>query len=130
MLFRSWAYAEGIFDLRRLLAGGKVSLVKNEANWHLSIEQLPLFLSSKGSGGTDDEAGLTYGQYLRILLAVRSDRELTEGLMDLVEDTVRRSEGKDAFRIDNCIDAIQMELSSSVEGKKLTAFEQYGYGMT
>ena len=125
----AWAYAEGILDLRRLLSGGKVSLVKTEANWQLSIEQLPTFLSSSAVSGEDDGNGLTYEQYLRMLLFAVSDANLTNGIMDLVEDTMRHGAGKTDFRIDNCIDAMTMELAATAEGKQIRTYEQYGYGM-
>lgn len=125
----AWAYAEGVFDLRRLLAGQKVSLIKTEASWQLSIEQLPVFLSSAGASGTDDEGGFTYEQYLRMLLFTKNDADLAAGLMDLVEESMRHTDGNKDFRIDNCIDAISMELSANAEGKQIKTSEQYGYGM-
>ncbi|MBR0397311.1 MAG: hypothetical protein IJI10_03485 [Eubacterium sp.] len=125
----AWAYAEGVLDLRRLLNGEKVSLVKTEENWQLSISQLPVFLNSSESGGEEDSDGLDYEGYLRLLLMIKSDTDLTKGLMDLVEDTMRHTEGKSSFRIDNCIDAMSMELAVTAEGRELKTYEQYGYGM-
>ncbi|MBR2189360.1 MAG: hypothetical protein IJ860_08145 [Eubacterium sp.] len=124
----AWAYAESIMDLRNLLSGGKTALVKTDETWKLSIEQLPQFLSHKNQAAQNDAGGLTYQQYLKMLLAAKNSTGLTLGLMDLVEAALRQKSGKEMFRIDNCIDAMQMKLSSRVEGKQISIDEVYGYG--
>ena len=33
----AWAYAESVYDVRTLFAGGKVPLLKNKETWHYSL---------------------------------------------------------------------------------------------
>ena len=33
----AWAYAESVYDVRSLLAGGKVPLLKDDGSWHYSL---------------------------------------------------------------------------------------------
>ena len=45
-ILAAWAYAESVSDVRILLDGGHVSLIKTEAQWRTSLEHLtsPLVL--------------------------------------------------------------------------------------
>ena len=123
----AWAFAESILDVRTLLAGGKVPILKNAAGWQLSIEKLPRFLTLGDTGRKTPSDGLTYNQYLDLLLLLKPERDLSSGLMDLVEYNIRRMEGRQSFRIDSCIDSLGMSLSTVCEGKRLTASGSYQY---
>ncbi len=78
----AWAYAESISDVRILMSGGKVLPVKTAEQWHTDLEHL-------GSGASSSEGkkqkGLSYEQYLLILLGTRKDPVLTFRAMDLIE---------------------------------------------
>ena len=131
----AWAYAESIADLRALLGGGKIPLVKTDASWKLSVGKLPEFLTEASSGIQEegaaekaDVSGLDYGGYLRILLAVKPAAQLISGLEDMVEHTMREVTGKPAFRIDCCVCAVNMELKAVLDGRELTAAQYYRYG--
>lgn len=124
----AWAYAEGIIDLRTLLDGGKIPLVKTDGSWKLSIRQLPDFRSRLDAGGSDTPDGLDYLQYLRILLLVKPTKDLVRSMMDMVEHTMRTAAGRPEFRIDCCVDAVNMELKADLYGHELTGTEYYRYG--
>ncbi len=78
----AWAYAESICDVRILMNQGKVLPVKTSEQWHTDLEHL-------GSGVSENEGkkqkGLTYSQYLQLLLWTRKDATLTFRAMDLIE---------------------------------------------
>lgn len=124
-----WAYAEAIADLRVLLKGGKIPLVKTDASWQLSVEALPGFLAAGDAVGEDEPEGLDYSQYLRILLAAKTTRKVTSGLMDMVEHTMRTAAGKPEFRMDCCVSAVNMELKANLDGRELSGAQYYRYGV-
>lgn len=139
----AWAYAESVADLRVLLSGGEIPLVKTDASWQLSVEKLPGFLKAAAagvseaavagmgdtsSGEKDGAAGLDYGQYLKILLAAKKTSQLISGFMDMVEHTMREAAGKPAFRMDCCVSAVNMELKADLDERELTAAQYYRYG--
>ena len=60
-ILMAWAYGEGLVDLRALVAGKKVPLVKNKENWNLQLSEL-LRLGEHGvqDSGQDSGEGMTY----------------------------------------------------------------------
>ncbi len=79
----AWAYAESISDVRILLEGGKVRLVKTEDQWHTDIKALSsTVMSTDGKQQTD---GLTYANYLQLLMRTVSKEKLTQRAMDMIE---------------------------------------------
>ena len=49
--------------------------------------------------------------------------------MDLTELNIRTHEGKESFRLDHCIDAVNVEIGTSVGTNTYTAERSYGYDM-
>ena len=121
----AWAYGESIMDLRELMAGGRVPLVKDAASWQLPLSGLP-FLRGYGASGHHNADGLDYGAYLRILLFLKSADSLAGSLMDLTELNIREA-GRPAFRMDCCIDALRVELHASVGRNTYQTERSYGY---
>ncbi len=82
-ILAAWAYAESISDLRILMSGGKVRLVKTEDQWHTDITALSsTVLSSEGEQQTE---GLAYSDYLMLLMQTTSNEKLTTRAMDVIE---------------------------------------------
>lgn len=100
----AWAYAESIYDVRSLLAGGKVPLLKDGDSWHYS-------LSAALGGGLQDRTqegkGLGYEDYLRIFMMFTDTDTLTARAMNMVEADIRKTPGNRAFRLDGCFDALE-----------------------
>jgi hypothetical protein len=65
LVLTAWSYAEALTDLRVLFEGKKISAVKTEAGWNTSLEQL---LTLDFPEGREDPGGISYDEYLRILL--------------------------------------------------------------
>lgn len=113
-----WAYGESIMDVRALLAGGKVPLVKTSDTWNLTLEQLSdteKLLNGEASG---NKKGLTYRQYLEIMLYAGAEHTQILRSMDLIETELRRMEGKGSFRMDNCIYELQIRTEVPLAGAK------------
>lgn len=105
-LILTWAYLESLYDVKTLLAGGRVELLKEDADWFYSLDNIwnP---SVETQGGRDE--GLSYEDYLRVLLYIQSPDTLTLRFMDLVEMDIRRTPGNQFFRMDGCIDGLEAE---------------------
>ncbi|MCD8230690.1 MAG: DUF5702 domain-containing protein [Clostridiales bacterium] len=82
-LLAAWAYAESISDVRILLEGGKVSLVKTADQWHTELGSLTS--SVYAVEGSEQTKGLSYENYLEILMWMTSDEKLSERAMDMIE---------------------------------------------
>ena len=123
-----WAYAEGVYDVRCLFAGKRVPLLKADETWHYDLDGLLDSILEgvldENTGDKDEqeqEEGLSYQDYLRILLALSSLEGQTFRMMDLVEMDIRQTPGNENFRIDGCIDRLEAEV---------TIESAYGYTVT
>lgn len=127
-----WAYGESLLDVRDLLAGGRVPLVKSQGQWKLSLNNLPHILELlREEGGTGTE-GMEYQGYLRVLLYLSLEKEDTEvyRCMDMVENVMRKTEGKGGFRLDQCLESAEAELTLiGPRGQEWSLIRSYGYDM-
>ena len=101
-----WAYAESVYDLRTLLDGGRIPLIKDKNTWHYSLTNIledawDDFVN--GQTKKDKNEGLDYQDYLRILLLLCGEEDMTMRAMNMVEADIRQTEGNKAFRLDGCL---------------------------
>lgn len=106
-ILMGWAYAESVYDVKSLLAGGKIPLIKDASSWHYSLETA---LSGELQDGTEGGDGLSYQDYLRILMMLTDQDTLTQRAMDMVEADIRKTPGNGAFRLDACIDRLETSI--------------------
>lgn len=103
-LLLTWAYGEGMVDVKTLLDGGRVPLMKSDETWHLSLENL---FSMKENGIQNEDAeqseGENYERYLQMLLLAKQKNLVTMRALDIVEQDIRRAYGKEYFRADACV---------------------------
>ncbi len=96
----AWSYGEGIMDVRTLLAGNRVALFKTRDTWQLQLMGL-FSLGTDGDvgAGEDDQRGLSYGDYLQILLSSRRPETLAMRALDLIERNMALK-GKSFIQVD------------------------------
>lgn len=106
-----WAYAESIYDIKTLLSGGKVPLVKDSQTWHYGLNAA---LSGELHGQEDAGEGLSYEDYLRIFMMCTDTDLLTARAMNMVEADIRLTPGNGAFCLDGCFAGMEayMEVES------------------
>lgn len=101
----AWSYVESITDLRGLLAGGKVPLVKTGSEWKSDLFHIKETTQKTGAA---EEKGLSYREYLQILLFLTGQEKLTYRAMDIVERNIRISSGNSCLRMDAMVSAIKI----------------------
>ena len=110
VLLLAWAFGECVMDLRSLLAGNRVPMMKSEESWQLELSSLmELGTQEDESEGMDTESGLSYKDYLRILLFLGDEEPLALRGLDVVEQNLRFGKGLTWFRADICISRIEIE---------------------
>lgn len=123
-----WSFGESILDLRELFHGGRVPLVKNSQNWQLSLNNLADLLEGLDSQRKSDEKGLSYEEYIQILLISESRSTKLKRGMDMFEECVRNSTGQRNFRLDHCIEAVEASVDVRANKRKtFTVKKQYSY---
>lgn len=101
-----WALAETVSDMRQLLGGGRVPLIKGSGEWNTSI--LDLFTGNIPDGGGKKTAGLSYQDYLRVLMGLMDRNTKAARSLDIVEMDLRETAGNEHFRIDQCMDYMKV----------------------
>lgn len=102
-IIASWAYTESIVDMRRLLAGGHVSIRKNTAEWTTQLYLLSSYISNRGRMATECSGGQSYNDYLLTLLMTVPTASNALRTCDILECFVRQDADYNSFRMDNCM---------------------------
>lgn len=127
ILLFGWAFAESVYDIQCLMAGGKVPLIKDRNTWHYDLEKALKLGSVEESIG---EKGLAYADYLRILMTLQNKEVLTARAMNMVEADIRQTPGNAYFRLDGCLDALEVCVRvKSVYGYDCEITRQKGYSV-
>lgn len=109
-----WAVAEAVADLRALFSGGKVPLWKTREDWQLSLEGvLKIGEENRFSEEKDREKGLTYEDYLKLMLFLTEAEDLQMRMLDMMEMNIRREET--GFLVDYC--AYKVDICGKACGK-------------
>lgn len=110
-LMLAWAYGESLVDVRILLDGGKIPLQKDAASWSLSLENLGRITEILRAGAADKGTGLSYRDYLRILLNLESLSAQKMRALDLIQAELQSMEDCSGFKAENCIVALKSSTS-------------------
>lgn len=103
-----WAFGEAVADVKILLNGGKVPLLKGRGDWNLSLEGLLEFARKGRLEGTGKKGnGLTYEQYLTIFLLPVPGTRLLYRMMDVMEMNI--SQDQPGFRMADCAHRVDMQ---------------------
>ena len=111
LLMVVWAMAEAVCDVRALLAGHQVPFWKDAASWNLSLEHLWTLLDDGFVTGQDRSDGMSYQEYLRLLLYLVPTEEICYRLMEVAEENLRSQ------RKDFCIDQGWCQATVVLTGK-------------
>ena len=101
----AWALAEGRYDTKVLLSGGKIPFMKDQSTWHSDMLSALSGMDPGPFTGTD--TGLSYTDYLRIFMFLTDTDKLTARAMDVIEADIRLSGGNENFRLDACMEMIE-----------------------
>lgn len=112
VLLYLWAYAEALMDVRTLLKGEEIALVKSDETWQLSIENL-MSLNFEDTGVKQE--GIDYEGFLRFLLFMENDGKKSAYTMDLVELWMINN-GKKNFRLKRYVFGIEVTAAYEVAG--------------
>ena len=123
----AWSYAESVKDVRILLDGNKLPLLKTKSTWNTPLSQLLMFTSCLDQYKRLDE-GMVYEDYLKFFLSLKSEKELLYRFMDICEMDIRITEGNEFFQMDGCISAVKAKANvSSGYGKGYQITRTYSY---
>lgn len=124
-----WAAGESVMDLRALLSGRRAALVKTSENWQLTASALFRIGSDKEKqNGIDAEGGLSYEDYLRMLLFLANPEDTAMRAVDRTEENLSSVEQGRRFYADQCITRLEIENTVGLYGSLFYKFPvSFGY---
>ena len=126
-LILCWAFAESVLDVRELFAGGRIPLVKTGDQWQISLANLSELMSGLDTFRRNDDSGLSYEDYLQVLILTVPKGKKVLRSMDMVENSIR-SQGRPHFCLDSCIVALEAFADVNAENRKdFQVIRQYAY---
>ena len=84
IIVQAWGTAEAVIDVRDLLEGKKVNLIKSNAEWTLSLKGI-ISLGKNTPSSNKGEKGLSYTDYINTVLYMQNDISTYYRTMDLIQ---------------------------------------------
>ena len=110
LILTVWAMMEAIADVRCLLSGGKVPLMKGPEDWTISLSGLVEQGQDAVSAGTEGAGhGLAYRDWMRLALLLTDKKTLRYRMMDMCQENLREQNGD--FRMGECLFRMEAEFS-------------------
>lgn len=123
-----WATAEAFIDVRDLFAGKKVPLIKDKDTWSLDLSDA-LNLSKSTKSKNDGTDGLSYIDYIKVLLIAENELALRYRTMDLIQLNMRHKYNN-TFNLSNCLSGFDTNLSFAANNIFLNLSKEYIFGKT
>lgn len=108
----AWALGESMSDCRCLLKGGKIPMLKGEDTWYLTWENFEQ-ISGNLLDGNECQSGLSYDDYLRLLMLAMPRENRYRRMTHLMECNIRLVEGYEGFRMDRLVYGVQVAYTCS-----------------
>ncbi len=108
VLIEAWSLAEAASDVRILLDGGKVSIVKKSGEWNTSLTNL------SGGQGENKSGGVDYTTFLEILIMTQNSSNCAYREMDLIQVNIQKRYNPN-FLMTECFGSIDVTADYNVE---------------
>lgn len=110
----AWAYVESILDLRTLLSGGKIALMKSSSEWNVDIKKIGELVTDGGKA-KECKDGLNYQGYVKQLLFAAKEKKIAYRMMDIMEFAIQKEENSKNARMDHMIGNMTCEMRFEAE---------------
>ncbi len=103
----AWAFIDSIYDTGVIMQGGQVPLTKGEIDY---------------AG-----AGLSYAQYLWLMLSCEEEKNIDFRAMDIMEMDIRQTAYNQDFQMDWCLESYRLRAVADGMGRQYEIDRKYGY---
>ena len=110
----AWAYIESTLDVRLLISGGKVPLIKNLDQWTSDVWHLSNFLDVNCKA-KPSETGISYKDYLVGFLTLNSNNTLAMRACDVMENALNATEDYKDVKVDNMAFAADVTITYAAD---------------
>lgn len=113
-IMTAWALAESILDVRALMDGKRIPLLKSEDTWTTELEKLSEITSGEAMA-KESKWGIGYEEYLMVLLLMAKEEDVAMRAMNAQEATIRTIYKDKSFRMDTLLVKVNMEADYSYQ---------------
>ena len=122
-ILAAWAYGESLIDVRTLLSGDRVPILKTEGSWNSDLSGLADILKGRFTAGPDVSFGMSYRDYLRVLLFLGNGEKHAFYAMDMIQLNRQKTDPHFAMRSE--LYAMEFETSAGT-GPLFTSLPLFG----
>lgn len=123
LILAAWAYAESVCDAYRLVRKARVTFVKNSSTWTTDLESLGNFQTMENA--ESDDTGLTYDDYMMLLMALNINKVYYR-MLDLMQLNAVKA-GYHGFSMKNAITEFAINVTVSYGNADFYIREEAGY---
>ncbi len=129
ILLVAWAFSESIIDLKQLMSGNKVPLIKSADQWNISLDSVVHKNVSENTENLQQpKKGLEYKDYLRILLFFKKTDSLTWRALDRIEGNLRKNYNMEDICLDYYMVKLRLDNKATIKSGIQYQFPTYfGY---
>lgn len=106
----AWAYAESVLDVRALVQGGVIPLLKQNVEWTTNMDDI-FSVFDKNVKAKVCANGLSYTDYLKQLLFLMDNQDLAYRMMEVMELGMQNYEEYENCRMDHMIIMLRLKLT-------------------
>lgn len=125
LILLGWACGESLAEVRQLLGGYELSVLKTENDWQVPLSGLLGLIGEPGKYDeqADRQKGMSYESYLRLLLSLKPAKTLAMRSLDIIEGELRMQDGCGRIHLDHCVE----KMTAQVWMEKIYLERTYGY---
>lgn len=108
LILLGWAYGESLVELRQLLGGYELAVIKSESDWQVPLSGLLSVLDHPDpyDAQVKRQTGVGYEGYLRLFLMLEPAETLAMRALDIIEGELRNMEGCGKIHMDHCVESL------------------------
>ncbi len=112
LILLGWAYGESVVEVRQLLGGCELSILKSEEDWQLPLSGVFAFFANPSGYDTQavPQQGLDYEAYLRGFLSLQSADTLAMRTLDVIEGELQSQKGAEQIHVDHCVEELTAQV--------------------
>ncbi|MBR5509771.1 MAG: hypothetical protein IKV59_06940 [Lachnospiraceae bacterium] len=112
LILLGWAYGESLAEIRQLLGGYDLAMIKTEDHWQVSLSGLLTMIGNPGKYDVQvkKQEGMDYEDCMRIFLMLQSEQELAMRALDIIEGELQCKKGCENIHLDHCVEALTAQL--------------------
>lgn len=112
LILLGWAYGESLVEVRQLLGGYELSVLKNGDDWQVPLSGVLPLLGNPGKYDVQvkRQEGIGYEEYLRFFLTFCSSEELAMRTLDVIEGELQELAGCESIHLDHCVEQLTAQI--------------------